>query len=68
LQEYQTAAKYEPTSSEIHYNLGNVYLKMGDNEQATNQFQLAFQLNPDHADARRMLDHLHNIVNAEKKN
>lgn len=52
LLEYRNAAKAVPTDAEPYYQMGLVYLKSGDGQNAIRSFQAAIRLNPKHAGAQ----------------
>ena len=47
-----------PNSARAHYELGDVYAKLGQTERAASEFEKALAIEPDHLDAREALDDL----------
>lgn len=56
LQLYQQAANEEGTSSDLYYNIGNTYYRMGDLGHAVLNYERALILNPHNADAKDNLE------------
>ena len=63
LQLYQQAAKDEGTSSELFYNIGNVYYKLDKNGMAILYYERALLLDPNNQDARNNLDFVNGKAN-----
>lgn len=56
LESYLKVASEEGTSSDLYYNIGNTYYRMGDLGHAILYYERALVLNPDNDDARANLE------------
>lgn len=56
LQFYLDAAKKEGTSSELYYNIGNAYYRLGNKGKAIVYYERALMLNPQDQDAKDNLE------------
>ncbi|HUU81885.1 MAG TPA: tetratricopeptide repeat protein [Phycisphaerae bacterium] len=52
----ELAAKEAPASADLHYLLGNALFEAGRTADASRQWRLTLELEPDHADRERMLE------------
>lgn len=59
---YEEAAKEEGVSSELYYNLGNCYYRMGKIGQAIVCYERALRLDPTNTDARSNLDFVNSKI------
>ena len=53
---FQKALELDSSFSDAHFNLGLSYWKRGLKAQAASEFKFALRLNPNHSQARGMLD------------
>ncbi len=56
LDEYRAALRISPRDPKIHYNLGLLFARVGEREGAIEAFSSVLELDPDHEDARELLD------------
>lgn len=56
IQLYEQAAATEGTSSELFYNMGNTYYRLGNMGKSVLYYEKALQINPGNEDARTNLD------------
>lgn len=59
IQQALQAIAMEPTSAQLHYQLGSLYKSAGDTKQAETEFREAMKIEPDHLDALEQLVHLY---------
>ena len=59
---YLKAASEEGTSSDLYYNIGNTYYRMGDIGRAVLNYERALILNPGNDDARTNLEFVNNKI------
>lgn len=59
---YEEAAREEGVSSDLYYNLGNCYYRMGKTGEAIVAYERALRLNPSNSDARTNLDFLNSRI------
>lgn len=59
IQQASQAIAMEPTSAQLHYQLGSLYKSAGDTKQAESEFREAIKIDPDHLDALEQLVHLY---------
>ena len=53
LDAYQLALEYDHSSPQLHTRLGGIYVKLGQPEEAIEEFEAALALDPDNVDALR---------------
>lgn len=62
LQLYQQVAQEEGTSSDLYYNIGNTFYRMGDLGHAVLNYERALILNPGNEDARTNLEFVNSKI------
>ena len=65
---YNQATTDDGTSSDLYYNLGNTYYRLGKNAQAILAYERALRLDPSNADARANLDYVNERIVDKKGN
>jgi len=58
---YQKALKIDPHHETTHYNLGILFLDLGQKDQARNSLQTALRLRPDFPEAQQLYNHFFGV-------